>query len=126
MSSSVLADPGDNPAKSPRPLEEEAQSRSLQGCVQEWEEHSLLPSRALLITSARSPPHSREGHQASISKAQARQLGSTDAVDMAQPVTQMGLALLDPNVCSIHLCVNKTRFLLKNLTISSRKCHPKY
>ena len=126
MSSSVLADPRDNLAKSPHPLEEEAQSRSLQDCVKEWEEHPLLPSRALPSTSARSPPRSREGHQASISKAQVRQLGSTDAVDMAQPVTRMGLALLDPNVCSIHLRVNKTRFLLKNLTISSRKCHPRY
>ena len=100
MSSSVLADPRDNLAKSPHPLEEEAQSRSLHDCVKEWEEHPLLPSRALPSTSARSPPRSREGHQASISKAQVRQLGSTDAVDMAQPVTN-GACFTGPQ-CLFH------------------------
>ena len=50
-----------------------------------------------------------------------RHLESTDAIGAVQPVTQLGLALLDPRVYSIHLSVNKTRFLLKNLTISSRK-----
>jgi len=96
MSSSVLEDPRDNLAKSPHLSEEEMQSRSLQDCVQEWEENPILPSRALPGTSARPPPCSREGHQAFISKARVRHLESTDAISIVQPGTQMGLALLDP------------------------------
>ena len=96
MSSSVLEDPRDNLAKSPHLSEEEMQSRSLQDCVQEWEENPILRGRALPGISARPPPCSREGHQAFISKAQVRHLERTDAIGIVQPGTQMGLALLDP------------------------------